>query len=164
MLGACKHAFTTGVSAPGFQGLTGWGISQHSSPCSLTCITICSDPAGTRRNLRNDLLVAADSITNTMSSLVKELHSGETQRFCRPPPHVPILPALSHRPAHSPSFHCIFPSRNTWDRHPVPPSHMVTVYIKNSLMEQTRFQLEGNPALQCSQTLPYFFISAYIFP
>ncbi|KAM7173624.1 dystrobrevin beta isoform 2-T7 [Macrochelys suwanniensis] len=30
---------------------------------------------GTRRNLRNDLLVAADSITNTMSSLVKELHS-----------------------------------------------------------------------------------------
>ncbi|MGH0176660.1 UNVERIFIED_CONTAM: hypothetical protein FKN15_073249 [Acipenser sinensis] len=32
---------------------------------------------GTRRNLRNDLLVAADSITNTMSSLVKELHSDE---------------------------------------------------------------------------------------
>ncbi|EPY77028.1 hypothetical protein CB1_001328011 [Camelus ferus] len=31
---------------------------------------------GTRRNLHNDLLVAADSITNTMSSLVKELHSG----------------------------------------------------------------------------------------
>ncbi|XP_062979762.1 dystrobrevin beta isoform X2 [Elgaria multicarinata webbii] len=31
---------------------------------------------GARRNLRNDLLVAADSITNTMSSLVKELHSG----------------------------------------------------------------------------------------
>ncbi|KFO78289.1 Dystrobrevin beta, partial [Cuculus canorus] len=30
---------------------------------------------GQRRNLRNDLLVAADSITNTMSSLVKELHS-----------------------------------------------------------------------------------------
>ncbi|KAM9355575.1 dystrobrevin, beta a isoform 2-T7 [Pholidichthys leucotaenia] len=30
-----------------------------------------------RRNLRNDLLVAADSITNTVSSLVKELHSDE---------------------------------------------------------------------------------------
>uniref|UniRef100_UPI00398F884D dystrobrevin alpha isoform X4 n=1 Tax=Pristiophorus japonicus TaxID=55135 RepID=UPI00398F884D len=30
-----------------------------------------------RRNLRNDLLVAADSITNTMSSLVKELNSAE---------------------------------------------------------------------------------------
>ncbi|KAI5617036.1 dystrobrevin beta isoform 1, partial [Silurus asotus] len=32
---------------------------------------------GARRNLRNDLLVAADSITNTMSSLVKELHTDE---------------------------------------------------------------------------------------
>uniref|UniRef100_A0A8C2JDI7 Dystrobrevin n=1 Tax=Cyprinus carpio TaxID=7962 RepID=A0A8C2JDI7_CYPCA len=31
---------------------------------------------GSRRNFRNDLLVAADSITNTMSSLVKELNSG----------------------------------------------------------------------------------------
>ncbi|KTG32902.1 hypothetical protein cypCar_00031728 [Cyprinus carpio] len=31
---------------------------------------------GPRRNLRNDLLVAADSITNTVSSLVKELNSG----------------------------------------------------------------------------------------
>uniref|UniRef100_A0A3B5MNY2 Dystrobrevin, beta a n=1 Tax=Xiphophorus couchianus TaxID=32473 RepID=A0A3B5MNY2_9TELE len=31
---------------------------------------------GPRRNLRNDLLVAADSITNTVSSLVRELHSG----------------------------------------------------------------------------------------
>lgn len=38
---------------------------------------VCS-AAGTRRNLRNDLLVAADSITNTMSSLVKELHSGRS--------------------------------------------------------------------------------------
>ncbi|XP_053858093.1 dystrobrevin beta isoform X5 [Vidua macroura] len=34
---------------------------------------------GTRRNLRNDLLVAADSITNTVSSLVKELHSAEEE-------------------------------------------------------------------------------------
>uniref|UniRef100_A0A672LFH1 Dystrobrevin alpha-like n=1 Tax=Sinocyclocheilus grahami TaxID=75366 RepID=A0A672LFH1_SINGR len=34
---------------------------------------------GYRRNFRNDLLVAADSITNTMSSLVKELNSdGQT--------------------------------------------------------------------------------------
>ncbi|KAG8522510.1 Dystrobrevin beta, partial [Galemys pyrenaicus] len=39
---------------------------------------------GTRRNLRNDLLVAADSITNTMSSLVKELHSGEARAPTRP--------------------------------------------------------------------------------
>lgn len=28
------------------------------------------------RSLRNDLLVAADSVTNAMSSLVKELNSG----------------------------------------------------------------------------------------
>lgn len=32
---------------------------------------------GPRRNLRNDLLIAADSITSTMSSLVKELNSGD---------------------------------------------------------------------------------------
>ncbi|XP_049640434.1 dystrobrevin beta isoform X4 [Suncus etruscus] len=32
---------------------------------------------GPRRNLHSDLLVAADSITDTVSSLVKELHSGE---------------------------------------------------------------------------------------
>ncbi|OPJ75514.1 hypothetical protein AV530_009633 [Patagioenas fasciata monilis] len=38
----------------------------------------CWTQAGTRRNLRNDLLVAADSITNTMSSLVKELHSARS--------------------------------------------------------------------------------------
>uniref|UniRef100_A0A3P8UY77 Dystrobrevin n=1 Tax=Cynoglossus semilaevis TaxID=244447 RepID=A0A3P8UY77_CYNSE len=35
---------------------------------------------GSRRNLRNDLLVAADSITNTVSSLVKELHSADEGR------------------------------------------------------------------------------------
>lgn len=40
---------------------------------SLNC---CLFIEGSRRNLRNDLLVAADSITNTMSSLVKELNSG----------------------------------------------------------------------------------------
>uniref|UniRef100_A0A671UU69 Dystrobrevin n=1 Tax=Sparus aurata TaxID=8175 RepID=A0A671UU69_SPAAU len=36
---------------------------------------------GPRRNLRNDLLIAADSITNTMSSLVKELNSEEEESF-----------------------------------------------------------------------------------
>uniref|UniRef100_A0A671UQT1 Dystrobrevin n=1 Tax=Sparus aurata TaxID=8175 RepID=A0A671UQT1_SPAAU len=35
---------------------------------------------GPRRNLRNDLLIAADSITNTMSSLVKELNSGKNKQ------------------------------------------------------------------------------------
>uniref|UniRef100_A0A8D3C0H5 Dystrobrevin n=1 Tax=Scophthalmus maximus TaxID=52904 RepID=A0A8D3C0H5_SCOMX len=39
---------------------------------------------GVPRNLRNDLLVAADSITNTMSSLVKELHSVFIQEFVFP--------------------------------------------------------------------------------
>ncbi|NXL85910.1 DTNB protein, partial [Alectura lathami] len=34
---------------------------------------------GARRNLRSDLLVAADSITSTMSSLVKELRSAEEE-------------------------------------------------------------------------------------
>ncbi|XP_025902127.1 dystrobrevin beta [Nothoprocta perdicaria] len=34
---------------------------------------------GARRNLRDDLLVAADSITDTVSSLVKELHSAEEE-------------------------------------------------------------------------------------
>ena len=45
------------------------------------CISTENDLApslGVPRNLRNDLLVAADSITNTMSSLVKELHSGQS--------------------------------------------------------------------------------------
>lgn len=32
------------------------------------------DPMG--RSLRNDLLVAADSVTNAMSTLVRELNSG----------------------------------------------------------------------------------------
>uniref|UniRef100_A0A3P9KHS8 Dystrobrevin n=1 Tax=Oryzias latipes TaxID=8090 RepID=A0A3P9KHS8_ORYLA len=36
---------------------------------------------GPRRNLRNDLLLAADSITNTMSSLVKELNSADLTHF-----------------------------------------------------------------------------------
>ena len=32
------------------------------------------------RNLRNDLLVAADSVTNAMSSLVRELNSGRLRQ------------------------------------------------------------------------------------
>lgn len=43
---------------------------NHISKLLFVC---CKGP---RRNLRNDLLIAADSITNTMSSLVKELNSG----------------------------------------------------------------------------------------
>lgn len=40
---------------------------------------VCLTAKGPRRNLRNDLLIAADSITNTMSSLVKELNSGKDE-------------------------------------------------------------------------------------
>ncbi|XP_072782307.1 dystrobrevin beta isoform X2 [Taeniopygia guttata] len=47
------------------------------TPAGLGADTLEPFGQGTRRNLRNDLLVAADSITNTMSSLVKELHSEE---------------------------------------------------------------------------------------
>uniref|UniRef100_A0A452E563 Dystrobrevin n=1 Tax=Capra hircus TaxID=9925 RepID=A0A452E563_CAPHI len=54
---------------------------------------------GTRRNLRNDLLVAADSITNTMSSLVKELHSGDAQSS-HPASRLPPRPCL---PCHPPA-------------------------------------------------------------
>uniref|UniRef100_A0A669F1P8 Dystrobrevin n=1 Tax=Oreochromis niloticus TaxID=8128 RepID=A0A669F1P8_ORENI len=49
---------------------------------------------GPRRNLRNDLLVAADSITNTVSSLVKELHSGSHKQ--KHTPFVVVLCAKLH--------------------------------------------------------------------
>uniref|UniRef100_A0A8C8YTY7 Dystrobrevin n=1 Tax=Prolemur simus TaxID=1328070 RepID=A0A8C8YTY7_PROSS len=77
---------------------------------------------GTRRNLRNDLLVAADSITNTMSSLVKELHSGETQSSCPVSPSAPTpfpLPPYTSRasppgtPLHLTTQ--LLPSRSTLD-------------------------------------------------
>uniref|UniRef100_A0A8C7ZMI3 Dystrobrevin n=1 Tax=Oryzias sinensis TaxID=183150 RepID=A0A8C7ZMI3_9TELE len=52
---------------------------------------------GPRRNLRNDLLVAADSITNTVSSLVKELHSGESLEIFSSSPSQPTkMSRFSH--------------------------------------------------------------------
>lgn len=43
------------------------------------------DPSHQGRNLRNDLLHAADNVTNAMSSLVNELTSGKyTGQFVRP--------------------------------------------------------------------------------
>lgn len=36
-------------------------------------------PGSVGRSLRNDLLVAADSVTNAMSTLVRELNSGKEQ-------------------------------------------------------------------------------------
>uniref|UniRef100_A0A8C5CYN3 Dystrobrevin n=1 Tax=Gadus morhua TaxID=8049 RepID=A0A8C5CYN3_GADMO len=54
---------------------------SFSPPCVALLVPRCADyvllVSGPRRNLRNDLLVAADSITTTVSSLVKELHSDE---------------------------------------------------------------------------------------
>lgn len=55
-------------------GRSGGGDAARAIPA----VCVSALPPGTRRNLRNDLLVAADSITNTMSSLVKELHSGKS--------------------------------------------------------------------------------------
>lgn len=44
----------------------------------ITTITNGEDEkAGGNRSLRNDLLLAADSVTNAMSTLVKELNSGK---------------------------------------------------------------------------------------
>lgn len=37
---------------------------------------------GPGRSLRNDLLVAADSVTNAMSTLVRELNSGTFSYLC----------------------------------------------------------------------------------
>uniref|UniRef100_A0AAX7VHB2 Dystrobrevin n=1 Tax=Astatotilapia calliptera TaxID=8154 RepID=A0AAX7VHB2_ASTCA len=53
---------------------------------------------GPRRNLRNDLLVAADSITNTVSSLVKELHSGSHKQKRTPFLHVSYKKPRTRRP------------------------------------------------------------------
>lgn len=55
-------------------------FTYHGSVCSLPLSHFSS--SAPRRNLRNDLLVAADSITNTVSSLVKELHSGTRKHVC----------------------------------------------------------------------------------
>lgn len=68
------------------QGTTVTPAAAHVSACwcknfIYLFLSLCLK--GPRRNLRNDLLIAADSITNTMSSLVKELNSGVNRwMFC----------------------------------------------------------------------------------
>jgi len=57
---------TPGDTLSGLGGDVRQAFSQHNSGASTT---------GSVRSLRNDLLVAADSVTNAMSSLVKELNS-----------------------------------------------------------------------------------------
>lgn len=95
--GLCCHnpnAHTSGLTHGRGRGCSGGLRSRyHSHAQSWTCcphvwklgvitlhihfVSVCLK--GPRRNLRNDLLIAADSITNTMSSLVKELNSGENE-------------------------------------------------------------------------------------
>ena len=66
---------TPGDSLAGVGGDVREAFTQQSSGSGISSV----------RNLRNDLLVAADSVTNAMSSLVKELNSGTSLRvsfFC----------------------------------------------------------------------------------
>lgn len=92
----CYHpdSHTSGLAHGRGRGCTG-GLRSGYHSCSMTSWILCPKYSwrlttifffflheqclffqGPRRNLRNDLLIAADSITSTMSSLVKELNSG----------------------------------------------------------------------------------------
>uniref|UniRef100_A0A4W3H9X8 Dystrobrevin n=1 Tax=Callorhinchus milii TaxID=7868 RepID=A0A4W3H9X8_CALMI len=81
---------------------------------------------GARRNLRNDLLVAADSITNTMSSLVKELHSGRSTRWNQ-------RNCLAKRQPNTRS------KRHT---PPTPPTHMHSLCMYTGTNKQLSFTLD----------------------
>lgn len=50
--------------------------TSESAPGAPSNVMATYDQTGSTRSLRNDLLVAADSVTNAMSSLVRELNSG----------------------------------------------------------------------------------------
>ncbi|XP_015909850.1 dystrobrevin beta isoform X2 [Parasteatoda tepidariorum] len=50
--------------------------TSEGAPSVPSNVTANYDQSGSTRSLRNDLLVAADSVTNAMSSLVRELNSG----------------------------------------------------------------------------------------
>ena len=52
-------------------------VTQAFGHTSSSMIMGAPSAASSVRSLRQDLLVAADSVTNAMSSLVKELNSGE---------------------------------------------------------------------------------------
>uniref|UniRef100_A0A8C4NJC1 Dystrobrevin n=2 Tax=Eptatretus burgeri TaxID=7764 RepID=A0A8C4NJC1_EPTBU len=73
-----SHTLTRGIPMP-IRSASAGSTPTHTPQDALTGLGDDVQEAftqGGRRNLRNDLLVAADSITNTMSSLVKELNSG----------------------------------------------------------------------------------------
>ncbi|GFR65243.1 dystrobrevin beta [Elysia marginata] len=85
---ANRAAISPAPSTSTDAGLTGLGgdVKQAFTAAGLTPSQVipnlpaCATPGGAvtlTRSLRNDLLVAADSVTNAMSSLVRELHSDE---------------------------------------------------------------------------------------
>ncbi|XP_054710755.1 dystrobrevin beta-like [Uloborus diversus] len=51
-------------------------LTSESGPNVPNNVMMVYEQSGSTRSLRNDLLVAADSVTNAMSSLVRELNSG----------------------------------------------------------------------------------------
>lgn len=70
--GDVQEAFAQGITVMQCHGRA---VHMGGMTLYIHFVSVCLK--GPRRNLRNDLLIAADSITNTMSSLVKELNSGE---------------------------------------------------------------------------------------
>lgn len=72
-----SHTFSRSIPTPVLSDSTG-STPTHTPQDSLMGVGGDVQEAfaqGPRRNLRTDLLMAADSITSTMSSLVRELHS-----------------------------------------------------------------------------------------
>lgn len=75
--GDVQEAFAQGITAAAWHpGYCVQNIPGGWPPFFFFLHEQCLFFQGPRRNLRNDLLIAADSITSTMSSLVKELNSG----------------------------------------------------------------------------------------
>ncbi|XP_032991624.1 dystrobrevin alpha isoform X6 [Rhinolophus ferrumequinum] len=73
-----SHTISRPIPMPVRSAASACSTPTHTPQDSLTGVGGDVQEAfaqSSRRNLRNDLLVAADSITNTMSSLVKELNS-----------------------------------------------------------------------------------------
>nr|XP_019596364.1 PREDICTED: dystrobrevin alpha isoform X6 [Rhinolophus sinicus]XP_019596367.1 PREDICTED: dystrobrevin alpha isoform X6 [Rhinolophus sinicus] len=73
-----SHTISRPIPMPVRSAASACSTQTHTPQDSLTGVGGDVQEAfaqSSRRNLRNDLLVAADSITNTMSSLVKELNS-----------------------------------------------------------------------------------------
>ncbi len=113
-------------------------VSSSLVPSSNTSLLSLNNAAGTLnasnsnlRNLRNDLLLAADSVTNAMQSLVKELHS-ENESYCDSSDE-----DENHKPP--PPYH-LKPQQLLLMQHSLSASNTPVVYRKNmgsnSLMNQ----------------------------